>query len=122
MLWLECLDYNFPFSTFSSGTSAHLNHELIGSFVRPEVREIQNIIGIKNSNYTYILKIETFGNHLCANKYVCLSFRKFIDDFFVSKFCFRRIGVESANCSFGEENFQIVFDFFSSKSFCLNIS
>src|SRR5690606_3979568 len=47
-----------------SGTARHLGGLLKGPFSRPEMGKVKNTVGIYNTNYRDVIKIQALGNHL----------------------------------------------------------
>ena len=52
----------------SSGPAADLGHQLVTSFVRPEIGKVEQIIRIQYSYDLHVFKIQSLGNHLSPNE------------------------------------------------------
>ena len=121
MLRLICLYYHLTFIAFSSGTTAHLLHQLEATFVSSKVRECQHIVGIENSHDFHRVEVETFGHHLRSDEYVSLLILKLFQDMLIAVFRPCRVEVETCAVSIRENDFQVIFNAFCTEAVHLEI-
>ena len=121
MLWLISLYYHLTFIAFSSGTTAHLFHQLEATFVSSKVRECQHIVGIENSHHFHRVEVETFGHHLRSDEYVSLLILKLFQYMLIAVFRPCRVEVEACTVSIRENDFKVIFDAFRAEAVHLEI-
>ena len=68
----KCLDYSRTVFRASAGSSYYLSKKREGLFARAEVADKQRGIGKNNADESYLRKIMPLGNHLSAQKNICL--------------------------------------------------
>ena len=115
------LDYHLALLPFSSGTATHLLHELETAFKRPEIREREHVVGIEYSHSFYVVEVETFGNHLGADKDVCLTVFKLVEDKLIAVFRARGVEVEASAASLRDDGRQVFLNTFSAETMHLKV-
>ena len=80
---MRSLQDDGPLPVFPPGPSCHLYHQLKGPFVGSEIGIVHQSVGIQNTHYADVVKIETFGYHLGADQNLCFLLLELRDYLFV---------------------------------------
>lgn len=83
-----CLQDDVPRMAIASRTSCYLAECLEGTFVASEVGQVEHGVCVKYPDNGNIVEIESFGDHLGADKDVCLMVGEIADDVLVLLSCF----------------------------------
>ena len=105
-----------PTFILTPGSSRHLCHQLKGTFVRTEIRIVQHGVGIQNTYYTYMVKVQPFRHHLRTNQYICFPLFKIGDNLFIGSTGTGSIQIHAGHSRFREKNLNIIFNLFRSKT------
>ena len=107
-----CLDDHFPLMPMASGTTGYLHHLLEAAFEGAEVGEIDEVVSTDDANDTYIVEVQSFGDHLCAYEDVDSAVFKVVEDFDMAVLLHCGVKVHPFNTGLGEESVEVVFDTF----------
>ena len=107
--------YPTPF-VLPSCTSRHLSHKLESTLIGTKIRIIQHSIGIQNAHYTYMVEVQSLGNHLRTDKNICLSLFKVCNNTLISSTRAGCIQIHTDNGSFGKQKFDVTLYLFRTKT------
>ena len=111
-----CLQNHQPLSVLPSGTPRYLRHQLESTLMATEIRIIQHCIGIQNTDYTDMVKIQSLRDHLCTNQNICLPLFKISYYLLVCRPGPSSIQVHSGHSCLGKNQFDIIFNTLRSES------
>ena len=92
----ESLDNDFAFKFAASGASSDLGDKLEGAFSRAEIWDVQTEVGVENSNQSDVGKMQSFGDHLCADQDIDLFGFEISQDVFERVFAAHGIGIDAS--------------------------
>ena len=121
MIRIISLDINFTFSRVSTCSSRNLRNQLIGSFFRSEILNIQQCICFWNRYQFYIIKIQSFRNHLRSYHNFDFSRFYFFVEFFVGKFLTHAVYIHSLDLCFFKDFLRFFFYLFYADSTSIEV-
>src|SRR5438270_6753929 len=110
------LHENFSLRFTATGPSRHLSQQLKRSFARAEIRKVQREIGVDDSDQGHVRKMQTFRDHLRADKNVDLAGAKTSQIFAISVFARHRISVHPSHRRFRKKLRDSALDLFRPES------
>ena len=99
----ESLDDDFAFKLAASGTPGDLGDELEGALARAEIRDVQAEIRIQNPDQGDVGEMQSFGDHLRADKDVDFLGFEFPEYVFERVFTAHRIGIDAGEAGFRQD-------------------
>src|SRR5690606_19538253 len=89
--------------------------------MRPEIRVVDQAVGIDDTDYTYIAEVQSFGHHLSADQYIVNALVKCIQYAIKAMFSPCRIQIQATDTRFGKQRLQLFLYFFGAKPFTLDM-
>src|SRR5512138_3096116 len=117
MCRIKALYDHFALLSLPPCPAAYLFHQLVAALMGSEIGEIEHIVGVQDTDQADIIKIKSFGDHLCTDQHLYPSFFKIVNDALMGIFRAGRIEVHATNGRFWENVSQLLLHLLRPESF-----
>jgi hypothetical protein len=104
------LDKDFAFPILAAGAAAHLFHQLKSSFIGAEFGEVNDTVGVEDTDEVDMFEVQSFHDHLRADEDVDPLLLELLDERIMGGSAFYAVDVHAGDAGLGKDGLEMFFD------------